>query len=728
MNSRTMARALPFVVVVFLVPLLTGVSAGISALMAFIVASQWWAGTWIWTRVRPLSSSWEQLGVGLALGTTLSTFTGLVVTAFVGTPWGWSAAPLIVVTIAVVRRTLWDKSAPSTGDSAGALALSAGILAGVGSILWAIRSYPLGDGNWSRYHPDMMFFEALGNSLASLGPLGSIFTPDSYVRYHWLVYAWSGQIQNSIGAEPFVVLTRLLPVVALIGAVLVTVAWIRSLTEQFGAALLAVALVVLGGFVGAAYGTVLNFDSPSLAFTIMSLSAALMIGGRLTLPGDIPRKSLIGELLVLAVLIAMVSGGKVSSAAVALAGLGLLWIISLFHRGFDRRRTTAVFVVGSLSSVITFVAVAAGSADPGGLRLGDLLDRSSSVQGLNPFPGSLGILLGTGALALAVLFRGIGVVWLFTSPRLRSEPWAWLGLGLLIASVAPILLISGGFNEVWFAVAAAGPLSVLSAYGVMKAWESAPAHHSRRAWGLAIAGAVVVSVLVVGLWSTGPSGGNVWTSTFRWAGPLVGLLGAILVGGIVATVRSRHVQGLVAWSAWSVIVLVLISLSGRVLTLVGPLGDQPGMRSDMFTPSVRFVETIDRATPDEEGSDLLAAAAWLRANSAQGDLVVTNITLWPTVTAVVNRPTLASNVWYQAPYGPAGRIPELLQREELSWQFISDPDDITAAGLCEFPVRWLVVNSEKTDASSWDPWATGVFSSGPISVLEWNSAACPVLP
>ena len=46
-------------------------------------------------------------------------------------------------------------------------------------------------------HPDMPFFQALSTSLARLGPLDSAFMSGAQVRYHWLTYAWVGQVTEA---------------------------------------------------------------------------------------------------------------------------------------------------------------------------------------------------------------------------------------------------------------------------------------------------------------------------------------------------------------------------------------------------------------------------------------------------------------------------------------------------------------------------------------------------
>ena len=219
------------VVVGWLFLVVTGWIAVQSLRLTVVVAFQGLAGGIVWRIVRrgPIPIV-EQAGVGLAIGTTMSMVSGLAVTTLAGAAGGgscrWSPAGLWRFGIRVRTRgalLLPTERLPRPGrDPRGGARVTRPQHPELPARV---------DGMWSRYHPDMLFFESLATSLSQLGPLDSIFTPDSMVRYHWLVYAWSGQVTVAADAAPFVVLTRVLPFVAVVGCSLIGIAWARRLSQ-----------------------------------------------------------------------------------------------------------------------------------------------------------------------------------------------------------------------------------------------------------------------------------------------------------------------------------------------------------------------------------------------------------------------------------------------------------------------------------------------------------------
>ena len=246
-----------------------------SVLLALgIVVVQAATGAFWWRVARgPSVRVLEAAGMGLALGTAVATLSGVLLVGIAPAGWGWLLPTLVTLVAApfVIRRTpglLRTWRATAWRPALMALVVSAAL--GLASIAVNLRNYPLqSSGVISTYHPDMPFFEAFSTSLARFGPGDSIFMAGAELRYHWFSYAWAGQLAESAGTGPFVVLTRILPVIALVGAVLIAVSWTQRLSRGFWAPTLAGVLIVFGGYVGASYGTILNFDSPSQALTTM---------------------------------------------------------------------------------------------------------------------------------------------------------------------------------------------------------------------------------------------------------------------------------------------------------------------------------------------------------------------------------------------------------------------------------------------------------------------------
>lgn len=726
-------RSLPwlaggFVAILAGVMIFSGVSLGSALLLSLLVSLQVGAGVVLWAWLTTRRYPVEMLGMGVALGTGLSVFSGLLFVLVGIGAWGWVIFPSVVIVAGVVRWWRGPRAAIVVEplDWGTVAALAVGVVLGLVFTLVNLRNYPLSwAGTWSSYHNDMPFFEALATSIARLGPGDSIFFAGGQIRYHWLTYAWSGLLSESAGAEPFVVLTRVLPVVATLGAVSIVVSWARRVSARPWVPTLAVLLLVTGGFLGAVFGGVLSFDSPSQSMGILWLLAYVVVVGLLVEVG-LSRRWVVVLIAVLAALAFLLGGGKVSAAVPALGGIVLLAVIALLRRERWAGAAAVAALVSLVGAGLAYLLLLAGSSGSGGLGLFDLVDRSSSQQGLNPTDGMLGVVLGSGVLLVAIAARWAGVAWLAVAPGSRWQPLTVLGVGMAATGLVAVVVFTG-FNEIWFALAAAAPLSVLTAQGVGDALEAA-SRGNRRARSILLLGAGVAAVVIYAavwaLWQTGASGGNLFVPTLRWSGPLVGVALAVLLGALVARAGTGR------WSALGVaamvtVVLVFSTVPGRVLGAgTGQIGvQQAGLRNEWFgigrLPSVR---DRDGTVVSDWTSTQMEAAAWLRANADPRDLLATNLTFGPFVPGVTRLPTYVSALQYQAPYGYPEYASVLLAREAEVWDFVDGPSARTVAPLCESGVRWIWVDPRLTTNRDWHPWGVVEIASDDVLVVRLTCA------
>jgi hypothetical protein len=705
---------------------------------AFLVAVQSASGWYVWSLIRRGRASLsESLGMGLALGTATAALSGIMLWEAFGM-WAWLVPTLLALVAAVVIRLrtgyFFGTSLNGHGFTFGrpaAVAALIGLLLGGLSLLANLTNYPL---KWSglltTYHPDMLFFEALSTSLVRFGPNDSIFMAGADLRYHWLVYAWSGQIAESAGTDPFVVLTRVLPVTAMLGAILIAIGWTSRLTRNPWAPSLAVALIISGGYLGAAYGTILNFDSPSQQLaTVWLLGLSLALWQSVKGCNYLGTRSLTRSVLLLGVIFVLAAGtslGKASSGVVALAAWGLVALVALVRRDVWASRAWLTLVIGALAFLWVYFDFIAGSAEGGGLGLGSLLNKASSVQGLNPTDYWWGIIAGTGLLILAMSARWIGLIWLGASRSSRWTPTTVYGVGLVAASVGTVALISGGLNETWFALAASAPLAIISAAGVGRALESTALTRGwslSRQTALALLAALALSVLVLVLWSFGP-GEDVF---LRWLAPIAAFAGAIIIAGLLSqNIQSRH-ERLARMLALFIFILIVMSAGARVMSIsANSFGVQPenGIRPTEFRPFAPFLQAQDMTFIDIWTERQAEAGTWLRDNSDIRDLVATNITFSSLVPALSGRQTLISGITHQAPYGRTSLLGEILSREKISIDFINEPNAATYGPLCSLGVDWIWVDRARTVVSEWSPFADLALETPGTLILRTKPAAC----
>ena len=723
----------------FLFLIVTGVAPAQAIFLTAIVCVQVASGTWFWVLARRgQASAVEALGMGSAIGVIAALLSGLLVQALGAGNWGWALPSLVtLISWLVLRRS--TKNATHKTNAADASEMDSGTrwaliitaVTGLLSLIPNIASYPLSwVGVGGKYHADMLFFEALSTSISKFGVNGSIFSPGDSIHYHWLVYAWTGQISNAANADPFVALTRVLPFLAITSACLIAIAWVKRLTTVVWAPTLAVVLLILGGYIGATYGAIFNFDSPSQSITaawILAFSYACV----LLLQSESPlRAPLIAQIVAVCLLMFGLAGGKISAGVIALAAILFATAVAIVRKEAWTRIAILISLLSILIFAVTYLVIVSCSADPGGLKFLSILDRASSVQGLNPLAGSIGIIAGTAILALAIVARWSGLVWFWAQPKSRWNPATVLGTGLAIGGIVALLALSSGLNETWFALAASAPLIAISAAGTGEAAKALgiESFKKSRILFILIAAAAVLFIAVTALWMTGASGGDAWVSTLRWLAPLTGVVGALVIAVVIAKSTKRNLSTGKSILGFTIIILVLLSAPGRLLGFgSGQVGMQPGLSNEAFGPIVPFVTSIDQVGMPTWSDQHVEAANWLRMNARSDDLVATNITLGAFVPALTQLPTFASALGYQGIYGPSNMVQPLIDREAQSWNFINSPSPQTFKPLCDAKVTWIWVDPVRTGLRSWNPFASPAYANDSAIVLRLNAQTCSAL-
>jgi len=718
---RRAAWCLALFVTSTLLLILTHVDARSSFLLVFFITLQAWAGGYAWRALMPKSLSLvETVGAGLALGSAAAALAA----ALAGwlplnpelRPWAWLAIPALAVILWFIRRARGMNLRPLKPTSFGVqLGIGVGLLLGLVTWFVNVRNYPLTWlGDVTTYHPDMLFFQAISTSTVSFGAHDSILMAGADLRYHWFVYGWAGQLTASADALPFVVLTRLLPIVAIVSLVLLASAWAGRLSRIRWVPAMAAILVVAGGYVGASYGTILNADSPSQALSMTWLVALSM-----SFLAYLRHPKAWGLAAVTIALVAACAGGKISAAVVAVAGMGLVLIVSVIRREAWWRPALLVFAGSVVGLVVVYLLFLNGSAEQGGLRVFNLVDKASTVQGLNPLNSTLGIIAGTVILLLAIVARWAGLAWLIASPRSRYSPSTVYGTGLAAIGFLTILLVSGGLNDTWFALASSVPLAVLSAVGVGRAISTI---QGRRVLVPLVTAATIMTIVVVALWAS-----DITMFSLRWVGPVVALLGSIGIA-LIASRSPKLIGGFgVRVFAITLTLLVLLACAGRLPGIASnniAVSGGSGGGTAGLSPFLAFVESQDQELIMAINSDQVRAGSFLNEHASSMDLVATNVTFSPIVSSLSSLRTYVSGIKYQAPYGLPESIPVLLQRERESLDFITSPSTITLAPLCSAGVDWLWVDPRRVTSGAITDFASTEFSSESAVILRLLPGSC----
>ncbi len=727
--ARTVAFAVGAVLVVALVCTALGASLRDSLLVSAAVVLQTSAGWVLWdvTR-RGQAGDIELLGVGLVLGPVLCVLAGVVGNAIVAWEWWWLAPVPIawlmwwLVGSDVVPREQARRPGEPWWRSAWVV-VTVGVLVGLVLLLLNLRRYPLGPQSvWDGYHPDVLFFEALGYSTALFGAGDSIFMSGADIRYHWLTYAWAGQLSAAFDAQPFMVLTRVLPVVALVAVVALAVALTERIARDLPdgsrrwALWLSVALVVSGGYLGAVNGTILNFDSPSQTLTSPWLMALVLIA--LVAVG--PDARFLGAAATAGIVAFAVTGGKVSAGLVGLAGVVGAAVVGIVLRAPWRNRLVLLAAVVLVAVGAAGLLFAWGSASPGDLRFLEWSGRASTLQGLNSSPVNRGVALGTLTLLIAMGARWIAGAWLLSSREWRARPEPWVGVSLALAGALPVVFFAQGVNETWFALTASGPLAVLASVGVCVAWSRAGLGRSAAVWSV-VAG-VVAMIGASYVWTD-----QIWESGWgRFWGPWLAVAFSAAVGLVWALFRRENT--VVTLLAVSTLTITIAAAGARstpfIGALVGGARDGAGIRTaELAEPGLAGVSEVDPSNaagatsgdtgdtgngsgssndavtqmadrPDHAWSaDHAAAAAFLRARAGRSDIVATNDVNSFLVPALSRLRTYMSGVPYQSLYGSKKSVEGIPERVDVVTGVFDGSTDV--AELCDAGVRWVWIATDR---------------------------------
>ncbi len=709
-------------------------------LVQMMTGSVWWLAA----RTGPRISGYEVLGMGLALGTFASMISSMLLaqTSIASVGWLIPTAVTVPCVLFFRRSDRFDLSrvmVPRAQSWAVLITLITGFIAV--AVNWS--RVPLNAPTTTSF-ADLYFFEAISRGLAEFGPSQSILMDGGALRYHWFTYAWSGELSQISQAEPFLVLTRVLPLVTLLGVTLLAASWAGNISKIRWVPLLAGLLIVVGGYSGALYGSILNFDSPSQSFTTMWLLAFAMA----FLLAIRAKGNSLTTSVVLALLASALTGGKISHAMVAVGGVVLVTLVLIVRRDPLWRRSLMLSLVSGVSMLITYIIVLAGVAVNRNLTE-EIAVKASTWQGLDPIAGRLGVALGTIALLAAILARVAGMLWPRASARPIINDW-WFALGGLVVGVAAMLALSEGVNELWFILAASAPAAVLSARGVGTAasWltHSYPQLASRRRASLLLV-AVPGSLACLGLsrnWSEHQALLN-WLSPISiWVLiPVTSVLVAWLAFGRGHLIRTCAVLTICAlplssiltrpatlWTSQRTITTeagVITPTSGSGVSGSGVSASASSI-GDTEQPPESMPALSDQTTPTTTSdTDIYAAqraaAEWVEAHTSADAVIATTDPLSALVPALTGRQMFIAGNRYQEWLGAEENIDTVRARSEASIALAAGPEPRALSLLCSAGGRW-VWNAGGVSAK-WQAAADVVYSNDQVSILKLRPGACP---
>jgi hypothetical protein len=488
---------------------------------------------------------------------------------------------------------------------------------------------------------DMPFQLALAGELKHHMPPQIPYLTGEPLNYHWFVYSDLASTSWVTGIELQTLLYRLSLLPVLIAFTILIASLARTVTGAWWtgpAAAAATYVAVVPSLYAwtdspATEGAILTglWVSPTQTFGALLFVPVVLLLVELLRPGDKARERSGGRLILLAIFLAAVAGGKATFLPILLGALFLVGIADLL---VTRRLNRVVLAAAGLTAVCTAFAqlVLFGGAS-GGLVVRPLATVNVMAVASTTQLARLGTpLLSVGTLAALViclacwLLGWAGVIGLGARRRYADRAIMLLvGLALAGVGAAVIIFFHPSGSQIYFFESARPYLAVAAVAGFANVLPPLRSLSRRAWWALAAAASVgVLGVFVIR--ELGP--GRVPTVARYGVAGAVALLSlpyvaaaalAVAVGLAVARLsRGRPALRGLAFGA-ALVVLAAMSLPDAVARIVPTAGH--GVRYALrIAPSPAAANANPKAIP--EGG--VEAARWLRDHSSPDDLVATN--------------------------------------------------------------------------------------------------------
>ena len=556
---------------------------------------------------------------------------------------------------------------------------------------------------WWLVTDDYQLLEVISNHLTTSGPFAA-WGVDSFARYHWLSYGWSGFLNvSSGGPAPLVTLTRVMPFVyslSMASSIVLLLVRLSRHSLQMWSILPAWFVVAVGRFdwsgtsTGGAYATLAAF----LVVSVIVLQSRTRLSRSLVV------------VLMFALIVALT---KLPSVFV----VGLLVITGLVTIIASSPKTAwASLAVKIFGSIVTISALLAGV-----WIFSRLLDQRVRFSVVNPALGQLATLRAD----LVGLVLLLNQLWLWltvayvVATRLRSSgrdaihgwlSWA-VSVALIMGLVFELSLTSNADNHTYFS----GPMYFLASFAALLPGAFYPTSATPR---IRKSAPLVASFLIAGIvWSIGDVALTVWmlclqpfTSSADRGSELLrfftsdGRFGATVlaafVGVVVFTVRRKTPE--IAALIPALVVLTFFNNARH-----------------SYVDYVRAVPNIqveaNLGTEQERRVGL-----WLGENSDPSNVIATNRLFGDDGGAVSD---LGLAMWSRREFlvlGPQlgyGASPARRAAIELSRAFADRPSRLLCDQLLSRGVRWFVVDRRIAAAGDWSVCGTERYSFGDLSVF-----------
>lgn len=643
--------------------------------------------------LRPGTNSLESMALALPLGVLLQSLAFLVLRPEFSARIIFAFTLLLSLAPQSFRRcrsravlTKTPREAPT-----GAIVVLGMVTGSVGALSFWLRHRL----DWSGpldMHDDIVYHEALAGAAQNGWPVRSPLLGRESLSYHWLPNLWAAFVDSVADLPPFAAITRVVPLLAIFGAVVAAAAWAKRLSRQrLAAPIAAVGITTVGTIaLGPQSGLPLPLESPSELFgTMFMLAVCLTVW--IFRQGDLSAKAY-GALLLFGFF--ALSAAKLSQAVVTLSAVGAL-VLGSRIRG---RSNVAAgpHILGLVGFALGFF-VFHFHGDRHDLAFHPLESLSAGLDAVLVLSPTIARALLTVSAVAGPLLVSLVIL------RKRPETCLFVAGALSCGIFLALSTTSPGGSEGYFLSAALKIVIVVASAGFATVLGD-----TRAVLRLQPRWPALTAMIGLGCTTTATAtyfvdAGVLSTTAFRLS---LLLAGAVLIG--------RALSSALSWSMFAAGLFVVASLS----TLVGSLALAAG--------NVRL-ESADHAL-DAVRSEAFAIGAELHGASESDDLLVTNRfcrnareawpgcnTKWFEASAASGRRSLIEGIDYAV---GADQPQEILRLVELSELAAGTADPVALAEVYALGVRWIWFDRLIGQQPDWGQFGDVRLSNDTIVVIE----------
>jgi hypothetical protein len=706
-------RLIVFMIFTMALLIFSGASTRDSLILGLATIGQIIPGALLWVLIskkRDVNFS-EILGMGLALGSLLSLLSSqlLRVTEFGNISW---AIPL-VVSVPILIWKMFINSEPlvskrfSSNIGYELKSYIPTILFGIVQLSIWFRWHPLKWSGWWKYHSDVPYFESLSNSLAILGTTGSLMDPSLESRYHWFAYAWVGSLTNSLNIESFVVLTRLLPIVAITMAATVAYSWASSMSKRLWTPGIAALIVVIAP--GLSVGAFVMLRSPSSAMTVgWSLGFSFLL---FEIIKGVTRQKV--AYFALGLLASGIVGGKASNSVIFGAALVAILVASFTQ---ERNLRNRILTSGILSLVVIGMTF-------------KLIIASTESRSL-----TIGLFLGFPGLLLTVLPTVLGIYGLSKYRQSNLDPLLCFTVSIfLVGALCSFFTHDVAGAQIYFLVSAATICIVPSLIGIEKLlyggervkilnlndgdWKGARP--------VLISLVSIAGLLTFTIWIIVENSATNLGKVLRTLSPLL----LYIVSALAIHKSFRKIIPKLKMDEKLSLFLVLVLSASLVSSSAGIINSIFNGPLYAKSQTVAGFGKSEKAKTGSISYNYVLAAEWVKKHIPSDAYIFTNRHctqvntpiekcdgLWFYASALTSRQFLIEGNGFAVKTGKSALT--RVENQMLSVRFSLAPNESDAKLLLAKNVRWGWIDRRVSQQTEWGEFAQEVYSNGDISIIK----------